>query len=608
MEKTSVIGPKLTKLYRLFSNCSLKTKMIMSMVLISLVPTIAIGYIAHNNALNTIEKQQTIYSMNLLNQMKSKIEDLVESADKISLQIMARAEVQNYNSNMSDNATYNINYFGLSNYISMIEATHLDIASIFVCLKDLGIISPHNFGGSQSRQYQKYAVYQMGLKSLETASASGLHRNEFRSGTEYVLTLSRAAFSNNNTEPVGAIIVNIAEKTIANACQSSAKQDMLYIIDSSGKVIYSPDSSQYTKILDKPYCKSILGADDSEGMLKLDIDDSEKYVRYLYSASTKWFYIAEIDINESYVQSWKTIGASALIIFSSVVFTVLMSLFLATSLIKPIKKLVESIRYAVRGDFSGEIDISSGGEIGILSASYNNMLREIKNLLERVKEEERQKRQSDLDFLQAQITPHFIYNFLNTIKAISYTHGEEKIYNLTTGLTGLLRTSISNKSIFIRVEEEIRLVKGYLYLQQVRCENEFEVVYEIDTEVEKLMTLKMLLQPIVENAVIHGFNLQKSNNILIIRAYIKSDTLYFVIEDNGRGMSEEKVTEILSTSGSHGVSGNFSGIAIKNIKERLEMYFGEEYTIHFRCRVGYGTKVTVTLPVIADEKECERYV
>lgn len=594
----------------LFGGLSLKTKIILSMVLISLVPTIIIGAIANINAFNIVDKQLTIYSMNLLNQMNSNIEGLINNADKVSLQIMARSEVQNYYINKSDRMVYNLNYMELKNYLSAIKATNTNIISIYVCLKNLGIISPDTFNNKQKDGFYNFQVYKSGIESTDIAAITGLHENEFMTHEnkhKYVMTLSRAAFSSNSTEAVGAIIINISPNAVLNACKTAGAGDRLYIIDHSGKIIYSPDSSEYEKILDKPYTNTVINSKEKSGFTEVDVDGSEKNVRYLYSPKTDWFYISEIDIKDTNVQSWRTIGLSVLIIIISVLFTVLMSLFFATSLTKPIKKLVKSINHAEKGDFSKKIAVASNDEIGILTANYNNMLQEIENLLEKVKEENRQKRQSDINFLQAQITPHFIYNFLNTIKVISRAHQDEKIHRLTSGLIELLHTSINRKTVFITVEEEINLVTNYLYLQQVRYDDKFEVIYEIDDDVLKLKTLKMLLQPIVENSVIHGINLDKGNGILIIRAYLKQGNLCFEIEDNGRGMSDEEIHKILNLQYTAS-SRMFSGIGIKNIHDRIDMYFGSDYTITFKSRVGYGTKVILTLPVINDESECEQYV
>ena len=590
-------------LWKKVQDLSLKSKIMAAMILTSLIPTILIGSTTNLNAMSIYQKQLTVYSSNLLGQMSNSVEDVVGDADKISLQIMARSAIQSYDAD--DRAAGILSQMELEKYLATMQASNGNISSIFVCMDREGILSANNFNETQRENYRSFRAYRIGLSSAECASVLGMHRNEFESksnGDTYVMTVSRAVVSSKSSRPVVAILVDIPQKYFDAAFSATGKRDSLYIVDGSGALIYAQDPSQCGKKLDKPYLGKILSSGGRGGTVPDGLSGTNKYVRYLYSPKMRWFYVAEVDTSDIMRQARDSVKVSALIILLSFSGSILLSFLFATSLTKPIHRLVKSIQLAQDGNFDEEIAVRRNDEIGVLTRNYNGMLKKIRSLLAAVKEESLEKRRSDLNFLQAQITPHFIYNFLNTIKAVANTHHDEKICKLSAGLISLLSTSINPDTIFIPVREEIKLARDYLYLQAVRYGNSFQTVFEVDDDILSCMTLKLLLQPILENALIHGLDLTKENGFIVVRAYRKGGRLLFEVEDNGRGMQESRMAE----------AGNparrFSGIGIKNIRERLRLYYGDGYTVRFQSRANYGTRVTIDQPVIEEENGCKKYV
>lgn len=600
---------------KIFARLSIRNKITISMIMISTLPIILIGSIASQKILSIIDSQSFVYSKNVLKQYISRIEKMVDEVSNVSVQIMLKPEIQYFTENAFDDVEYIIRTKAIEQYLHVAINNSAYISSIFLCMNKgtNTIITSNNLGEYEKDNYKKFMVYEKGINAGEIINWTGVHENEFKRDSDennkFVLTLSRALYSDEVSKPYGALVINIPDKNIRDIYDSGmvGKNDSLYIIDPTGLVLFSPDRSNLLQTLDKTYIEKILKSKNKEENFMVNIKGAKKYVSYEYSEKTKWIYITELDINDLLKQSTDIRNISIMVVVISVVVSTLLSLLLAISLTNPIKELINSMRKAEKADFDSLVEIHTQDEIGILASTYNKMIQEIKTLLERVKTESKLKQQSELNTLQAQITPHFIYNFLNTIKSISCVYEDKKVYNLSTGLIELLQTSISKRIVFITVEEELNLVKSYLYLQQIRYEDKFKVVYEIDEEVLKYKTLKMLLQPIAENVLIHGIEIEKGNGIIIIRAYKKNAILYFEVEDNGRGIAKEQIQSILSNE--HKSSkGKFSGIGVKNVKDRITLYFGENYTIQYKSKLGYGTRVIISLPTIADESESELYV
>ena len=196
----------------------------------------------------------------------------------------------------------------------------------------------------------------------------------------------------------------------------------------------------------------------------------------------------------------------------------------------------------------------------------------------------------EISVLQAQINPHFLYNTLASIQALILTHDERAI-DMIQMLGDMFRTGLGNRNRFITVQKELEYVQLYLGIQSIRYGNQFEVKYEIDPYVNNLYTIKFIIQPFVENCIIHGFDEIEKGGRIYIKSYVRNDFLIFTIEDNGIGISMDSIN-------ADDKNNKESKLGIRNIYERIRLYFGSPYGITIRPQVQGGTKVFVRVPVL----------
>lgn len=288
-------------------------------------------------------------------------------------------------------------------------------------------------------------------------------------------------------------------------------------------------------------------------------------------------------------------------IFGAVfVAAVLLALWLSRVVCGPLRSMTGTVEKVGEGDLSLRTEVTTADEIGTLGKEFNHMLDYIEALIAQVIEEEQQKKDAELEALQYQITPHFMYNTLNSIKCYAMIHNEKEIATVIGDFVELLQTCIRKKGTFLTVAEEIQVLKNYIHLQEFRNGEEYQAAYAIEREAEQCLIPRLILQPLVENALIHGLDLKNNRKHLTIEAYTSGSRLYMKVRDNGRGMTQEQIEELLKKKGKK--TKGLTAVGIPNIQERLQLYYGTQAKLSLKSS-GEGTEATIYLPVNRSEDE-----
>lgn len=270
-------------------------------------------------------------------------------------------------------------------------------------------------------------------------------------------------------------------------------------------------------------------------------------------------------------------------------------------LYRPIDSLIKDMDRAGAGDLRVRSSKPQPLEFQRLADQFNQMVAHIDGLLDSLLEERMAKRQAELRALQYQIRPHFMYNTLNSIKFAAILQGNTKVGEQIGSFVALLEASISKTGAFLTLKEEIALLEHYISLQKYRYMDCFTVIYDIPEEAEACYVPRLLLQPLVENALLHGMDLKRADNEIRVAALVEQDTLWLAVHDNGKGMTTEEQQRLLdSTVDDHR---QFTGIGVANIRERLRMYYGKRTQFQLVSAPGMGTSIVLQLPASYDEKE-----
>lgn len=268
---------------------------------------------------------------------------------------------------------------------------------------------------------------------------------------------------------------------------------------------------------------------------------------------------------------------------------------------QPLRRLTETMSLVSGGELERRVEVTTKDEIGILSAEFNDMLGHIESLIGQLVQEEMLKKDAELEALQYQITPHFMYNTLNSVKYAALLKGEAEIGGLLEDFIELLQASINKKGKFVTVAEEIHFVKNYMNLQRMRYEEEIEADYQIQQDALPCFLPRLMLQPLVENAILHGLDLRAGRNRIVIGGNVDKGQLQLWVRDNGRGMTKEQMEELLQQKQKK--ARGLSGIGVANVKERLQLYYGSAGRVVCESSEA-GTKICLCLPAY---REQDRY-
>lgn len=263
-----------------------------------------------------------------------------------------------------------------------------------------------------------------------------------------------------------------------------------------------------------------------------------------------------------------------------------------TILSKTLNPILSSMRKASKGDFEVVEPVNSNRELYELQLGYNRMIDRIKDLFMRIEEEQRLKRKYELDVLNAQIKPHFLYNTFDSIGALALTGRNREAYQMIQALGKYYRTSLHKGDEVIVLSDEIKIVKNYLIIQKYRYEDVFDVVYELDESIQSCKVLKLILQPFAENAIYHGLKVMDEGGTITIRTENQGDYILLQVEDDGAGMPEEKAAQILT----EGRSQEKASFGVWGTAERIRLYYKQEGLVTIDSREGKGTRVSIRIP------------
>lgn len=256
------------------------------------------------------------------------------------------------------------------------------------------------------------------------------------------------------------------------------------------------------------------------------------------------------------------------------------------------------MKKAEEGDLSVRFNSKYNDEIGQLGKSFNTMIKEISNLVDMVYMEQKCKREAELKTLQAQIKPHFLYNTLYTIQWMAGEHGAQDVVHIVGALANLFRIGLSKGKEMISVQEELEHVRSYLIIQKARYED--KLMYEINYEEDVLhhRVLKLILQPLVENAIYHGINAKRGGGTIRITARLDKGKLHFCVADDGIGMTPAKLIELRNSLENNHSESAKTGFGISNVNERIRLSYGLEYGLIYTSVYQEGTKVEVWHPIV----------
>ncbi len=414
--------------------------------------------------------------------------------------------------------------------------------------------------------------------------------------SKYVFSAARVFKDNITGRHTGTLLINVEERTLYNTYKNVLNgKNSIYIIDEKGSFVSHNDENMLgINFFEMNRFRDIFKKNDFSIIKK---NGRDILISRYFDPESDWTIVEEIPFSEL-MEPLSKVRYTILAVF---IFCTLIAFILSYTFAKkvssPLKLFCFSMKKVQDGNLDTISDIKGWNEIKQLSDRFNLMVENMKELLANIKEKEKLKRKAELDFLQAQISPHFLYNTLFSIKCMVSMAQNEEAEEMLAAFIALLKKTLNGKEEFITIGEEMDCLEEYILIQKYRYSNKFEVKYDIQSNILNNRIPKLILQPIIENCIFHGIEPQKGNCTIMVKAFRENDDITFKIIDNGVGMDEEKIRSIWQNIMVN-EGRKFNRVGIINVQERIQLNFGQEYGVEIFSQLGKGTEIQVKMPAV----------
>ena len=437
------------------------------------------------------------------------------------------------------------------------------------------------------------------LEKTENMHFSTPHVQYIFDGSEnqyrWVISLSRAVeITQGPSTDQGVLLIDIRYSSLEQLFDgvNLGNGGYVYLISSSGEIIYHPQAQLIDSGIVRENNLEVSGLRD--GNYRQTVDGEERTVTVKTVGYTGWKVVGVTPLDGVSLNNIKTkLLVIFMIAFVLFIMTIINS-YISSRITDPIKELEKSVNEIEAGNLETEVRSGGSYEIQHLGNSIQNMARQIRRLMDDIVAEHESKRKSEFDTLQAQINPHFLYNTLDIIVWMIENENLTDAVRVVTALARFFRISLSRGKSIITVRDELEHVRNYLMIQHMRYKNKFSYTVEAEDEVLDLASLKLILQPLVENAIYHGIKEMDRPGVIRVTSEIREEQVVLTIYDNGRGFAlSESTDQTLLRLG---------GVGLKNVDQRLRLQFGASYHMEIDSKANSYTKITLYLPLTSRDE------
>lgn len=599
-------------MFRLIKDWSIQTKLIIAFSLFIFFPILIIGYISYQRFAGTIDNQAIQFNSKMIRNINRDIDYTVGEIDHISLIPVTDDNVLN--------ALAGIGQAKGLELLDMRQTIYRMIKNMLQLRPDISgvYIYPANYPSFREVLYMTeyyhlgYDVdvsqedwYKMVLKTNGEKYLLSSHSNDKSRADDssMVFSLSRKIMDpRNSLKELGIVLVDVNLNSIRDICENSSygSSGEIIITDQKGSIIY--DSSGIKKgNITVNELKGILP--NKEGNFKIKLNGRLSLVSLNTSSYTGWTVTELIPLEELNQGSEAVRNVTMLIGLICLALGSLMAVYIAKGISNPVRRLQRMMRLAENGDFDVQVTNQTKDEVGQLSSSFNIMIKKIKDLMQNVYDSRLMEKEAELEALQSQINPHFLYNTLDVVRGIAMANNVESIVQISGALGSMFRYNISNDRKIVRLRDEIEHIENYIQIQKFRYGDKFDVFYDIDEELYQCKIIRMIIQPLIENAIYHGIEMMMGRGEITVRGRKEGSNLLLSVEDNGLGIIQEKSVVLnnaleqgewkISRSDQTGI-----GIGILNVNARIKLYYGKEFGLKVVSRQNAGTAVLIIMPAV----------
>ena len=584
---------------RRVGNRSFRFMISMSFTFVALTGMILITAVLLNRYERTLERQVLSDSQKLIGQVEinlnTYLRSMMRSSDAVYYNVIKKVDFDKDD---------------ISRELSLLyEANKDNLVSIACFTRDGELLGAAPVGSLKKNvNITTQSWFEDASDKMENLHFSDLHvQNIFenKSGRYYwVVSLSRGVELTNDGKMSGGILLVDMNFSGIQQLFTEVNNDgkgYVYLIGRDGEIIYHPRQNLiFSNIIQE---NNQTASTYDEGVHNEEFQGEQRVVVVKTVGYTGWKIVSVVSKESLFSDLNQTRMMALLNLVLAIFLMIFVNQYVAVRITDPLKKLEKSIQ-GIEMKQQPVVYIGGPPEIQHLGLTIRFMVEELQELTDKMVKEQEEKRKNELDALQSQINPHFLYNTLDSIMWMIESERYEDAVSMVQALGRLLRISLSRGKNVISVGDELQHARSYLAIQKYRYKNKFTSYFEVEPDIEQYKTIKLVIQPLIENAIYYGMEYMDGEGKIHIRAYTREQDLYLEVEDNGPGMPEEQVEHLLT--GGEKARQKGSGIGLKNVNQRIQLYFGTQYGLEIESEPDEGTVVRIHIPKTTEEEAGEQ--
>ncbi|ANS76579.1 histidine kinase [Paenibacillus yonginensis] len=589
---------------------SLKSKLSVLLIAAIVFPLLATGIVSYRIASNLTEKIEKQSGMNTLQQISDKLDFIIGDAENMSVFIIGQKNIQSYlGSDRSDISLYSQNVAFLMN-----------LASSKTYISNITITSNKGYPALSNTTIVRSGLPEVmraneGKYNLAVKWWTPLYENQTTdNGLKQVFTLVRPIRSTDKFQNYGELSISIDAREVQRMLENAAWNESghLWLINEENRVMVSQKGEGLNQLLgDKiSHLGTLPGA---EGVENVKLGDESSTLLYYTVPSLGWKLVGVIPTHIYTAQNQYVLTLTAWAIGISALFAGLLVLYFITWVTRPLIKVARKLNKIDPDEPIRPFEVKTTDEIGMLLRSYNRLSDRIERLKSQLQLNAAKKKEADIQALQAQINPHFLYNTLSSIHWIALMNKQKPIAEMVGALTDFLRFSLNDGKEFCTVGQEVAHAQNYVRIMSKRFQDKFEATFFIDPSIQDQTMLKLLLQPLIENSIMHGIQKRREKGSILVQGELRPGAMTFTVEDTGIGMEEAKLREIrhalqlekdsiesqAEPDTAYGLAETVkSGYGLGSVHRRLILHYGSETGLQIESEPGTGTRITFTIPLL----------
>ncbi|MCG8502937.1 MAG: sensor histidine kinase [Firmicutes bacterium] len=580
---------------------SLQHKVLIFSLILIIIPLLIVGNVSYWKSSEIIQHKVSLSNFNTVKQIAGNIEMILQDVHDTSLHIFQNDDIRDFLKLSYHDSKDNIDKYNIKiqQTLMYLLSSKRYIHSIHIKgFNGIAVDTKGTYG--QIDEKTERQILQLKGRGLWICD----ELSNYDKTTTQAFSLIRVMNDIHNiTDKLAILKINIDEQEISKIYEDhliSDKGDFV-IIDRQNTIISALNKETLGKQVQNEWINNRT-LDAKTGYYKIRWNDEHYLVTYYNIGHVDWTLLNLVPLDEL-VKENKIIQRVVLLgILSSIIVCIIVVFIFSVKVLSPLRQVRTLMGSLENEHFDVNMDIRGNDEIALLGISFNKMSKRLKTLMEVVYATRLKQKEAELKALQAQINPHFLYNTLDTIYWMGRIENAFETSKLVEALAKLFRLSLNKGNEFTTVRNEVEHLENYIIIQQKRYEDIIDFSINLSEEVLDCKVVKLILQPLVENAIYHGIEKKGQKGTIDIMIEKKNDRLLYIITDNGQGADEKEINGLLQNVTNHN-----RGFGIKNVNDRIKLYFGEEYGLQFHSTPGIGTKVIVVQPYLKGDVQNDRY-